>query len=472
VLDALLYAITEGQGIIKVSGEVGSGKTMLFNMLQNRLPENVESVYLANPSVGPDEVLHAIAFELQLGLDRHADRLEVMHALQDYLLARYAEDYRVVVFIEESQGMPIATLEEIRLLSNLETRNDKLLQIVLFGQPELDANLQRPEIRQLRDRITHSFKLQPLAPKEVHEYLMFRMRTAGYRGPEIFSPAVVKKIAKASSGLTRRINLIADKALLAAFSENTHTIQRRHIEAALRDSEFGRPEPWWNLGIPQRFSWAALTFAFSTIVAAVTYALTDGRSLAAPIAESSAADAQRPTYEAAAASREPDSRRSAESAKTQSDRQPARNTAGIPSSAVTAVVQPRAEVLRDEKWPSTDAAGNDVIASRMEATRKWLSAGDGSAWSIQLFVAEDERELRSHLKKLTKFIENNEVYLYRSVSHGRQFVSVLWGTFPDQSSAQRELRRLPASLRANKPYLRTVSGVRAEIEQARSWKPS
>src|SRR5919205_985930 len=240
VLEALVYAITRGEGIVKVTGEVGSGKTMLCNMLQNRLPENVESVYLANPSVGPEEVLHAIAFELQLGLERHADHLEVMHALQDYLLKRYAEDRRVVVFIEESQSMPLATLEEIRLLSNLETRNDKLLQIVLFGQPELDENLRRPEIRQLRDRITHSFKLQPLTIPETREYLTFRMRTAGYRGPEVFSDKVVKQIAKAASGLTRRINLVADKALLAAFSENTHTIQPRHIKAALRDTEFGR----------------------------------------------------------------------------------------------------------------------------------------------------------------------------------------------------------------------------------------
>jgi MSHA biogenesis protein MshM len=166
VLEALIYAITHGEGIVKVSGEVGSGKTMLCNMLQNRLPPNVESVYLANPSVQPDEALHAIAFELGLGIDRHADRLEVMHALQKHLLEQHAAGHRVVLFIEESQSMPLATLEEIRLLSNLETRNDKLLQMVLFGQPELDEILRRPDIRQLRDRIAHSFRLDPLTDEE------------------------------------------------------------------------------------------------------------------------------------------------------------------------------------------------------------------------------------------------------------------------------------------------------------------
>ncbi|HEV7801765.1 MAG TPA: AAA family ATPase, partial [Burkholderiales bacterium] len=273
VLEALMYAITHGEGIVKVSGEVGSGKTMLCNMLQSRLPDNVESVYLANPSVAPEDVLHAIAFELGLGVDRHADRLEVMHALQDHLVMQHAAGHRVVVFIEESQSMPVATLEEIRLLSNLETRTDKLLQMVLFGQPELDDILRRPDIRQLRDRIAHSFRLDPLSDEQVREYLMFRMRAAGYRGPEIFSPGVVRQIAKASSGLTRRINLIVDKALLAAFSENTHTIEGRHVQAALRDSEFGQRQPQSSL----HYTWAALALLAGTGLGAALYAVFDKR---------------------------------------------------------------------------------------------------------------------------------------------------------------------------------------------------
>ena len=152
ILEALIYAITQGEGIVKVTGEVGSGKTMLCSMLQSRLPEQVVTVYLANPSVSPEEILHAIAFEMQLDIARDASRLVVMHAIQAYLLQRHAEGKRVVLFVEESQGMPIATLEEIRLLSNLETKSDKLLQIVLFGQPELDDNLRENRIRQLKER--------------------------------------------------------------------------------------------------------------------------------------------------------------------------------------------------------------------------------------------------------------------------------------------------------------------------------
>src|ERR1044072_5806591 len=151
ILEALIYAISHGEGIIKVTGEVGSGKTMLCRVLQTRLPENVENVYLANPSGSPEEILHAIAFELQLPLVRAPTRLEVMHALNAYLLERHTQKRQVVVFVEESQGMPLGTLEEIRLLSNLETQQHKLLQIVLFGQPELDKNLSGPQIRQLRE---------------------------------------------------------------------------------------------------------------------------------------------------------------------------------------------------------------------------------------------------------------------------------------------------------------------------------
>ena len=208
ILEALIYAITHGEGIIKVTGEVGSGKTMLCRVLQTRLPPNVETVYLANPSVSPEEILHAIAFEMQLRVPKDASRLEVMHSLNDYLVERHSEQRQVVVFVEESQGMPISTLEEIRLLSNLETQHYKLLQIVLFGQPELDENLRQQNIRQLRERITHSFNLLPLDEEDVRAYLNFRLQAAGYHGPDLFSRRVIAYMTRACDGLTRRLNLV------------------------------------------------------------------------------------------------------------------------------------------------------------------------------------------------------------------------------------------------------------------------
>src|SRR2546430_1546332 len=129
-------------------------------------------------------------------------------------------------------------LEQVRLLPNLEASRHKLLQIVLFGQPELDATLAKASLRQLRDRITHSFRMRPLAAPEVAKYLAFRMRAAGYRGPEVFAPRAARRLARASGGLTRRINILADKALLAAYSESSHAVTERHVKAAVADSEF------------------------------------------------------------------------------------------------------------------------------------------------------------------------------------------------------------------------------------------
>ena len=143
ILAALVYAIHRGEGIVKVVGEVGSGKTMLCRMLQMKLPDTVEIVYIANPSVSADDILFVIAHELSLPVVKEASKHEVMHMLQDYLLQRHMENKQVVLFVEEAQGMPLDTLEEIRLLSNLETDENKLLQIILFGQPELDQNLAR-----------------------------------------------------------------------------------------------------------------------------------------------------------------------------------------------------------------------------------------------------------------------------------------------------------------------------------------
>lgn len=238
ILEALVYGITSGEGIMKVVGEVGTGKTMLCRMLEMRLPGKFEIVYLANPSLTPEDILHAIALEMGLPVDASANRLQVMQALQHYLLEKHAEGRQVVMFIEEAQSMPLETLEEIRLLSDLETQREKLLQIVLFGQPELDEKLEQPNIRPLRERITYSSNLAPLAPDEIKEYMIFRLRAAGYRGPDVFRSNAYGFICLASRGLTRRVNILADKALLAAFADDTHDVSRRHVKIAINDCQF------------------------------------------------------------------------------------------------------------------------------------------------------------------------------------------------------------------------------------------
>ncbi len=243
ILDALIYAITDGEGIVKVTGEVGSGKTMLCRMLLERLPPQMETVYLANPSLSREEMLYAIADGLGLNLEGQRVNI-IMQTLQNLLGQKAAAGKRVVVLVDEAHAMPLDTLEELRLLYNLQLGDHKLLQIVLFGQPELNVNLGQPNMRQLKDRIVHHFSMLPLSKSIVESYLLFRMRAAGYRGPDIFSAAAVKLIGTASDGLMRRVNILADKSLLAAFIEDTHNIEARHVQAAIRDSELSSRRPW------------------------------------------------------------------------------------------------------------------------------------------------------------------------------------------------------------------------------------
>jgi type II secretory pathway predicted ATPase ExeA len=240
-LEALLYAITHDEGIVKISGEVGSGKTMLCRVLMERLPESVVIIYLANPSLSREDILYALADELGIQIADNSRAATVMRALQEKLVTLYAEGKQVVVLIDEAHAMPMETLEEIRLLSNLESNRHKLLQLVLFGQPELNETLARADMRQLRERITHNFNLEPLVHEDIAQYLDFRMRAAGYRGPSVFAPEAIKRIVKVSEGLTRRINILADKALLASFASGTHQVGAKETEAAIRDSEFSSP---------------------------------------------------------------------------------------------------------------------------------------------------------------------------------------------------------------------------------------
>ena len=275
-LEALLYAITHDEGIVKVTGEVGSGKTMLCRVLIERLPSDVETVYLSNPTLERDEILQGLLDDLKVPI--RGNRVSHMiRALQDHLIERYATGKRVVLLIDEAHAMAADTLEEIRLLSNLESNRHKLLQIALFGQQELDEHLLTPRMRPLRERITHSFRLEPLVHADVGQYLMFRLRQANYKGPDLFDRVAIRLIAQASEGLTRRINILADKSLLSAYMEGEHGITRKHALAAINDSEFapiGKRHTVGSLGIwwTRAGYWAAGLAAAAVFVAGGMFA--------------------------------------------------------------------------------------------------------------------------------------------------------------------------------------------------------
>lgn len=448
ILEALIYAISQGEGIIKVTGEVGSGKTMLCRMLQTRLPENVETVYLANPSVSPEEILHAIVFELQLPVTKDADRIEVMHTLNQYLLDRHAKGHQVVLFVEESQSMPVPTLEEVRLLSNLETNHHKLLQIVLFGQPELDDNLRRPEIRQLRERITHSFSLPRFKPADVRTYLNFRLRAAGYRGPELFNNRVVDQISRISAGLSRRVNIIADKALLAAFADRTHTVSLKHVKAAVRDSEFA------NSGPTMASSRSALGYVLLGLL--LGGAMSVGALL---VFQATSRDQIAVTHEADNRGPTP-SVQGGEAASNEAVQQIV-----VVSEVQSQAVSSPAAANPPQTPHATPAQTGDLLEQRLRATEAWLAETDENRFTIQLLGSNNADFLRQDLEGIRHDVELDKVFVYRTMVNRKPSFTVLLGTYGTRSEVLREIESLPETMKLNRPYFRTIKGVKAEIAQ-------
>jgi MSHA biogenesis protein MshM len=310
--------------------------------------------------------------------------------------------------------MPEDTLEQVRLLSNLESNRHKLLQIVLFGQPELDQTLAKSALRQLRDRITHSFRTRPLALAEVAKYLSFRMRAAGYRGPEVFTPRAVRRIARASDGLTRRINILADKALLAAYTENTHAITDRQVRAAVADSEFAA----------SRRSWRPLAY----LAAAAAAGIAIGASLQwrpspppvqAPVAQAPVAQAPLPVT--------------------------------VPAPAIEPIKEdpPEPEPLlsaeQERRLSGYSPAGQRLLAARLSASRERLERVDDERYALELYVTEnsDPARMERFLLRARDLLPLEEVMVIPVAAGGDYRLWVLFGDFASREEAAAAARRLP-----------------------------
>ena len=244
-LNTLLVALNSGEGFIKITGEVGTGKSLLCRRLLQALPENAVSAYLPNPYLAPRTLLLALAEELGVAVDSASDDYHLLKCVNEALLAYAGDERPVVVCIDEAQAMPLETLESLRLLSNLETEKRKLLQIVLFGQPELDRKLAEPSVRQLLQRIAFHYRLGCLGREEVGNYLAHRLRVAGYRGEEVFAPRSVRSLHRASRGTPRLLNILAHKSLLAVYGEGKHAVLSRHVRQAAADTEGAAAPGWW-----------------------------------------------------------------------------------------------------------------------------------------------------------------------------------------------------------------------------------
>ena len=240
----LLYGVGSGGGFILLTGEVGTGKTTINRALLEQLPDNVDLAIVLNPALSAVELLASVCDELEIDYPKAGDSLkQLTDALHRFLLANHQAGRRTVLMIDEAQHLDFEVLEQIRLLTNLETDHEKLLQIILIGQPELTAKLARPELRQLNQRITARYDLQPLNPRETAAYIRHRLEVAGLPGSqELFPPGVVRAIHKRAQGIPRQINLLCDRALMGAYGRKLTKVTRPMVMAAAKEV-FGVDEP-------------------------------------------------------------------------------------------------------------------------------------------------------------------------------------------------------------------------------------
>ena len=435
LLEAIAFAALDAPGIVLVIGEVGSGKTMLCRMLAQRIQQlGHDLIYLDNPSFGPQEILHTVAHDWGLPLDNN---LPLQWQLQQHLLARHRQARQVVLLIDEAQAMSAASLEEIRLLSNLENATHKLLRIVLFGQPELDDKLRTPELRQLRDRIVHRFDIDPIAVSEAQHYLYHRLHCAGSQGRRILSEQAALRIAQASRGRLRSLHHLAERALLAAYTQGSPSVEPNHVRQAEQDLartgiEIPTPrKPPPGLGTATRRSTMVLGGALAGAVLA---------GLALTMFQPEDAVPQPSPSQALPATQAADS-----------EPPPPPTTASAPPPAQPS--QPvRASPVQAPSWDEW-----------LQRGQRMLDDAQLGGFTIQLLTGTDAKAIERLLATEPAIAEQAWV-LPRLYPPGqpRQVWALFWGHHALRQESLARLRELPPAWQRFQPQIRSLAALRAE----------
>lgn len=481
ILDALHHAVLDDDGIITVVGEVGSGKTMLCRMLADRLPrDQVDLVYLANPSFGPREILHSMVADW--GLKVPAGQPLVL-SIQAALLERHAQGRRAVVLIDEAQAMPPESLEEVKLLSNLETAQRKLLQIVLFGQPELDELLAQPRLRQVRDRVVHRFELQPLNASEAAAYIDHRLRRAGWQGGALFEPGALRQLVEASGGRIRAIHRLADKALLAAFAQGERQVGRAQVQMAVAEFQAGSPtarRPGAGAGLRYRVAWGLAVLAVLGVGMAVGYGLGQQRSPGVPAPQAVQAapppqDINAPGTPSAAAALPgaPGAEAAASAPLAAPAPGPGEGAEAVAVAAAPREAPPAASASAPEASPQA-ARYAHLPAPLRDAVLQTRAVFDDPAqefWVLQIGIAGDTA---GALRLLAQTREaGGEAWVHDRMYPSQQGGNaVLWavyrGRYVSREQALQALQSLPVALKVYRPMVRTLSRLRDEAYPERA----
>ena len=261
-IQVLSTALMSGEGFIKVTGEVGAGKTLICRKLLNELPDGFVTAYIPNPYLSPAELRRSVAAELNVDLPEGTDTQEFTQLIQQRLVEIHKQHKNAVLIIDEAQALPDESIEALRLMTNLETESQKLLQVVLFGQPELDEKLRQPKLRQ---RITFSYKLKLMDADQLYQYVRHRMAVAGYRIEGLFDEVCCELLHKASGGTPRIVNVLCHKSLMLAYGEGVQKITPQHVKAAIDDTEAAIP-----INKKKRWAWVPTSLFAAASVLALT----------------------------------------------------------------------------------------------------------------------------------------------------------------------------------------------------------
>ena len=430
VLTALLHVARHEEGIITVVAEVGSGKTLISRLMISQLGNDVCTVYLSNPCFSRDEILSAIGRDLGL-TDLPASTEAKLSALHNELLRRHAQGQRVLLVVDEAHAMPPESLEEVRLLSNLETGSHKLVNIMLFGQPELDELLADRRLRQVRDRVIHRFELEFLPPAEAGAYIDHRLRAAGWKGGVLFESKALALLVKESGGRARRINLLADKALLAAYAQGATHVELAHVDSALQDLHADLPKRVPVKGVwRERILWAGCAAVFASVLTAGGAWLLGSSEVKSSYLATGAG-----VLAGDANTNNP----------TNTNSKPI-----MPNPVTQTIVIPAIE---------SDSA---VLNMYLEQTQKQLINPSTKVFTIQLAAIPRDANVAKYLNRAGQYMGSTMVFAQLSSYNGKKYIAVYYGDFQTAAEATRVIAKLPLALKSNKPILRTWANIRLD----------
>ena len=474
ILSALLHVADHDEGITTLIAEVGSGKTLLARLMISRLKPETSAVYLANPCFSRDEILVAIARDLGLtALDGTIE--SKLAALHQELLRRHGQGQRVLLVIDEAHAMPAESLEEVRLLSNLETGQNKLVNIMLFGQPELDALLGEPRLRQVMDRVIHRFKLAPLLASEINAYIDHRLRAAGWQGAGLFSSAALARLVKTSGGRARRINLLADKALLAAYADGARSVEVRHVDSAAQELSVDRAPAQAARALPWRVAgWSvsmAIVLTAATVLMLGWYRtpadprVAKGKAPAAqqanalPATAVVAKTAARPVSDAAAPITVPSSASTAAAVPVTKSSPSAPGIVAVESALPVAAAQAASAAgAPGIANTSADISFDAMLARTMAMTR----TADAPGYTIQIAALPEDFSPGRDLRRITSGLDASKLFAHYSIYKDRTYVAVFYGSFESYRAATQFASGLPQHLNANRPMIRSWANIKQD----------